>query len=303
MKSGLFAFLLAVSLVLILTGPLVAQTTTDLSSVPSKSQKACRERAAKEFRVKTKDIRITGLRLDRSAFRTLYLENKRSGETATCEVNPSNASVVSLTRTPAGSSGEQSGQETVLEFQTQTYRARAYRLASGTTFLEIYNKGTGRSVLNNPAVNNAGAGFTEYIACTTNRTPCDGTQYTARMENSGKKSLNIKQHQNSKGVTESAIRESTGEPGLVDKWMGQWSGPEGTYLLLSKRGDKYVVKIRSLDGLQTYEGNAAGDRIEFTRNGKTESIHAGSGQDTGMKWLLEKKRCLTIKTGEGFCRE
>ncbi len=77
MKSGLFAFLLAVSLVLILTGPLVAQTTTDLSSVPSKSQKACRERAAKEFRVKTKDIRITGLRLDRSAFRPPNLRGLR----------------------------------------------------------------------------------------------------------------------------------------------------------------------------------------------------------------------------------
>ena len=89
----------------------------------------------------------------------------------------------------------------------------------------------------------------------------------------------------------------------TDKWLGQWNGPEGTFLLLSKNGDKYAVKIQSLDGPATYEGDPAGDRIHFTRDGKTESIVAGSGQETGMKWLLDKKNCLIIKTGEGFCRD
>ncbi len=90
---------------------------------------------------------------------------------------------------------------------------------------------------------------------------------------------------------------------VTDKWLGQWNGPEGTHLLLSKSGDQYVVKIQSLDGPATYEGVAAGDRIEFKRDGKIESIRAGSGKETGMKWLLEKKDCLIIKQGEGFCRE
>ena len=90
---------------------------------------------------------------------------------------------------------------------------------------------------------------------------------------------------------------------VTDKWLGQWNGPEGTYLLLAKSGDQYVVKIQSLDGPTTYEGVAAGDRIEFKRDGKIESIRAGSGKETGMKWLLEKKDCLIIKEGEGFCRE
>ena len=86
-------------------------------------------------------------------------------------------------------------------------------------------------------------------------------------------------------------------------WLGKWVGPEGTYLVLSKNANKYVIEIHSLDGLATYEGTSAGDRIEFQRNGKTEFIHEGSGQDTGMKWLLDKKSCLIIRTGEGFCRE
>jgi hypothetical protein len=89
----------------------------------------------------------------------------------------------------------------------------------------------------------------------------------------------------------------------TDQWLGKWIGPEGTYLVLSKNADKYVVEIHSLDGPATYEGTSTGDQIEFQRNRKTESIHAGSGHETGMKWLLDKKNCLIIRTGEGFCRD
>ncbi len=89
----------------------------------------------------------------------------------------------------------------------------------------------------------------------------------------------------------------------TDKWLGKWIGPEGTYLVLSENADKYVVLINSLDGPATYEGTSTGERIEFQRNGKTESIHAGNGRDTGMKWLMDKTNCLIIKTGEGFCRD
>jgi uncharacterized protein YecT (DUF1311 family) len=90
---------------------------------------------------------------------------------------------------------------------------------------------------------------------------------------------------------------------VTDRWLGKWVGPEGTYLVLSKSGDKYLVEIHSLDGTATYDGTATDDRIEFQRNGKSESIRAGNGQETGMKWLLDKKNCLIIRAGEGFCRD
>ncbi len=89
---------------------------------------------------------------------------------------------------------------------------------------------------------------------------------------------------------------------VVDQWIGQWNGPEGTFLVLSKNGGKYAVKLNSLDGPATFEGIAVGDHIEFQRDGKNESIRAGSGADTGMKWLLGEKNCLLIKKSEGFCR-
>ena len=99
------------------------------------------------------------------------------------------------------------------------------------------------------------------------------------------------------------IRTSPSAP-IADQWLGHWPGVEGTYLELAKRGDGYAILIRNLDRSSTYEGLAAGDHIEFTRNGKTETIRSGNGQDTGMKWLLEKKNCLVINKGsEGFCRD
>jgi hypothetical protein len=104
----------------------------------------------------------------------------------------------------------------------------------------------------------------------------------------------------------SSDNQTTGAPqvnNLTDQWLGQWNGPEGTYLLLSTNGDRYVVKIQSLDQPATYVGIPAGDHIQFQRDGKSETIRAGNGRETGMKWLLDKKNCLIIKVGEGFCRD
>jgi len=97
-------------------------------------------------------------------------------------------------------------------------------------------------------------------------------------------------------ISESAYKKT-------DTWVGRWNGPEGTSLLLSKRGVRYVIRIRSLDRQIAYEGIPAGDRIDFIRNGTTESLRVTNGKDTGMKWLSGKTECLTIKPGEGFCRD
>ncbi|MDO9451298.1 MAG: hypothetical protein Q7J29_00400 [Stagnimonas sp.] len=89
----------------------------------------------------------------------------------------------------------------------------------------------------------------------------------------------------------------------AEQWLGRWTGPEGTSLTLSKSDTGYQLTIQSLDGPNTHAGRATADRIEFERNGKTESIRATSGQETGMKWLADKTDCLTIQPGEGFCRD
>lgn len=89
----------------------------------------------------------------------------------------------------------------------------------------------------------------------------------------------------------------------TDAWLGQWNGPEGTYLQLAGSGGQYEVTIRNLDGPRTFQGKAAGERIEFERDGVKESLRATNGAETGMKWLSEKKNCLTVRVGEGYCRD
>ena len=89
----------------------------------------------------------------------------------------------------------------------------------------------------------------------------------------------------------------------TDQWMGQWTGPEGTFLRISGGQGKYEITIQNLDGPQTFPGAASGDRIQFTRDGVAETIHPTNGAGTGMKWLTEKSNCLTVRPGEGYCRD
>ncbi len=89
----------------------------------------------------------------------------------------------------------------------------------------------------------------------------------------------------------------------LDLWLGQWNGPEGTFLVLAKNQERYRITIQSLDGPASFDGTAVGDHIEFVCLGKTESIRATNGKATGMKWLQDKTNCLTVSTGEGFCRD
>jgi hypothetical protein len=88
----------------------------------------------------------------------------------------------------------------------------------------------------------------------------------------------------------------------ADKWLGQWNGPEGTYLRIAGGKGRYEVTVRNLDGPRSFPGLAADNRIEFERDGVKESLKATNGQGTGMKWLADKSDCLVVRPGEGYCR-
>ena len=105
-------------------------------------------------------------------------------------------------------------------------------------------------------------------------------------------------------VDEVAPAAAAAQPVVVaSPLLGQWNGPEGTYLLIAGNSGKYALTIRNLDGPRTFEGTGVGDTIVFTRDGKQHAVRASDGATTGMKWLAEKKRCVTIETGEGYCRD
>jgi hypothetical protein len=91
--------------------------------------------------------------------------------------------------------------------------------------------------------------------------------------------------------------------GITDSWIGEWKGPEGTMLNIDGAEGLYNIIITNLDGPTTYQGKSINNRIVFMRDGIEKQIQATDGVGTGMKWLSEKTNCLTIQSGEGFCRD
>ncbi len=97
-----------------------------------------------------------------------------------------------------------------------------------------------------------------------------------------------------------------------DSWLGKWTGPEGTALTISKTENSYTLAFEMLDGPMSVVGSVAPEGIIFTRDAdgiaatpdsKTFILKHGSGKDTGMKWLLDKKDCLVVQPSEGYCRD
>jgi hypothetical protein len=100
-----------------------------------------------------------------------------------------------------------------------------------------------------------------------------------------------------------ASSEPASAPSMTDGWIGRWTGVEGTYLEIAGGSGVYEITIKDLDAARTFKGSAVGDHIEFQRDGVQESLRATNGDGTGMKWLAGKTNCLTIKPGEGYCRD
>ncbi len=104
-------------------------------------------------------------------------------------------------------------------------------------------------------------------------------------------------------VTPSAAPSASVSAKGVEVLVGRWPGVEGTYLNITKKGENYSVEIANLDGPKTYDGTAKGDTIEFKRNGKTETIKASNGAETGMKGFEKETNCVVVTKGtEGFCK-
>ena len=105
------------------------------------------------------------------------------------------------------------------------------------------------------------------------------------------------------GTASAASAAQAGASAPADRWLGQWTGPEGTFLRLGGGQGRYEITIQDLDGPRPFTGHAVGDHIEFERQGRTETLRATDGQGTGMKWLSGKRDCLAVRPGEGWCRD
>ncbi|SEL78123.1 hypothetical protein SAMN05216382_2625 [Sphingomonas palmae] len=88
------------------------------------------------------------------------------------------------------------------------------------------------------------------------------------------------------------------------KWAGRWIGVEGTYLNVTPTGANTAsLEMQyDLDNKGTYPATVTPEGLRFTRGGEQMLLRPSDGDATGLKWLAGKKDCLTVKSGEGYCR-
>ena len=98
------------------------------------------------------------------------------------------------------------------------------------------------------------------------------------------------------------------EPVDPAQWVGRWTGVEGLYLDIQPdpaRGNgAFMLEMQyTLDDTGTFPGDAVANGIRFTRPDGTFLLTATDGEATGLRYLLDKQECLTVTTGEGYCRD
>lgn len=94
---------------------------------------------------------------------------------------------------------------------------------------------------------------------------------------------------------------------LERDYLGRWVGVEGmTLTVAAKPGGGVTMDMRwglDDDMAGTFNGSVTAEGLRFIRNGVAETAVPSEGDATGLKWLAGKKDCLTVKPGEGYCRD
>jgi hypothetical protein len=101
---------------------------------------------------------------------------------------------------------------------------------------------------------------------------------------------------------------TTTTPGDTDaeaSYLGRWTGVEGMYLVVaSKPGGGVTLDMQwDLDHKGRFDGSVTAEGLRFMRDGVAETAVRTDGDATGLKYLAGKKDCLTVKPGEGYCRD
>ncbi|HET6538081.1 MAG TPA: hypothetical protein VFG34_08190 [Sphingopyxis sp.] len=80
---------------------------------------------------------------------------------------------------------------------------------------------------------------------------------------------------------------------------------EGMYLVITPtRPASYQLEMQSnLDEKGNYAGVDSEHGIQFQRAGQQHLLRRATGQETGLKYLADKKDCLIVQQGEGYCRD
>lgn len=105
--------------------------------------------------------------------------------------------------------------------------------------------------------------------------------------------------------TPSAIGSTAAIVPTTADYLGRWRGVEGLNLVVTERpqGGVMLDMQYSLDDRGMFPGSVTAEGIRFIRDGQPETLVRTDGDATGLKWLAGKSDCLTVKTGEGYCRD
>jgi hypothetical protein len=72
----------------------------------------------------------------------------------------------------------------------------------------------------------------------------------------------------------------------------------------SKPGGGVTLDMQwDLDHKGRFDGSVTAEGLRFMRDGVAETAVRTDGDATGLKYLAGKKDCLTVKPGEGYCRD
>ena len=65
----------------------------------------------------------------------------------------------------------------------------------------------------------------------------------------------------------------------------------------------YNTVVTAGNGGAVTDGSVTAEGLRFMRNGVAETAVPSDGDATGLKYLAGKQDCLTVKPGEGYCRD
>lgn len=100
--------------------------------------------------------------------------------------------------------------------------------------------------------------------------------------------------------------DASAEPAMMSPadYLGRWTGVEGMFLNVTKAGEGVQLEMQyDLDHKVTVPGKVTAEGLRFDRDGKMLLARPSNGDATGLKWLAGKKDCLTVASGEGYCRD
>lgn len=88
-------------------------------------------------------------------------------------------------------------------------------------------------------------------------------------------------------------------------YLGRWVGVEGMYLNVAAKpqGGVALDMQWDLDNRGKFDGSVTAEGLRFERNGVAKTLVRSDGDATGLKYLAGKRDCLTVKPGEGYCRD